>query len=392
MESIERLLGEVNILTQKNQELLDATGSRFNIFRTCGVDHREVRHSAIIAEFLNPHGTHGVREAFLKSFVAQVCDSSFAEKFECERAFVKTEHSTDEGRMDILITDQNGHAIIIENKLYAGDQWEQLKRYNAFANRKYDKGDYKILYLTLWGKDPEEHSGQGVDYVNISYSDDIIQWLDKCARTAAHLPMVRETLFQYINHLKSLTGQAMTKNHQDELIELLCEPRNFEATLDIFPLQNKLEMSMANKFIDQMYDEAENLKKICKDLEGAEIKKPGYCNCKEDQDCLHIRPQSWNNFQISVRSSAKEEKTFYFGILPNPNEWKKRSEESFIKLSEHFKGKSSPYWAYYKVLPYRYWGRDARKTLDDGKMREAFKKELLKLLELIKDKDLADLL
>lgn len=50
MEKIQNLLNQVKIINQKNNEILDATGARFNIFKVCGVNHYENTHSAIIKE------------------------------------------------------------------------------------------------------------------------------------------------------------------------------------------------------------------------------------------------------------------------------------------------------------------------------------------------------
>ena len=61
MERIKSLLNQVAIVPKKNAEILNASGSRFNIFSVCGVNHYENTHSAIIAEFLNPKGTHGLK-------------------------------------------------------------------------------------------------------------------------------------------------------------------------------------------------------------------------------------------------------------------------------------------------------------------------------------------
>ena len=54
MEKIINLLNQVGTINNKNNEILEATGSRFNMFQICGVNHYENTHSAIIAEFLNP--------------------------------------------------------------------------------------------------------------------------------------------------------------------------------------------------------------------------------------------------------------------------------------------------------------------------------------------------
>ena len=53
--------------------------------------------------------------------------------FDAESTHVKTEVSIgDLGRLDIVMTDGNRHSIFIENKIYAGLQENQLKRYHEY--------------------------------------------------------------------------------------------------------------------------------------------------------------------------------------------------------------------------------------------------------------------
>ena len=178
MENIKNLLNQVAVISKKNEEILDATGGRFNMFRVCGVNHYENTHSAIIAEFLDPVGTHGLKAKLLECFINMFCNDAIRLGFDYENACVVTESSTNNGRIDILIEDKKKYAIIIENKIYAGDQLEQLKRYNNFAGNKYGKDNYQIFYLTLWGDDASEQSSKDVVYDYISYQTDIIAWLD----------------------------------------------------------------------------------------------------------------------------------------------------------------------------------------------------------------------
>jgi hypothetical protein len=100
------------------------------MFRIVGVNHYENTHSAILAELLNPKGTHGLKSKLLELFVVQMLTMETMKVFHCENATVKTE-APGNGRIDILIEDNAGRAIIIENKIYAEDQWEQLKRWRS---------------------------------------------------------------------------------------------------------------------------------------------------------------------------------------------------------------------------------------------------------------------
>jgi hypothetical protein len=261
MEEIKKLLDLLNqtgnIIKSRN-EMLDATGGRFNIFKVCGVNHRENTHSRIIAEFLNPNGSHSLKSKLLKCFIDRFCDDDALKQiFDCDNAHVRAERGVgDYGRVDILIDDRKHHAIIIENKIYAGDQQEQLKRYDEFAENEYGEGNYQILYLTLWGCDASEQSGGGVKYKTVSYEKDIIAWLVECASIAEHLPPVRETINQYINHIKSLTHQDTINMELQEFIKQELGLNGAQQENIVKLLTKREEINEVNRQIDLLIKKA----------------------------------------------------------------------------------------------------------------------------------------
>lgn len=215
---MEELFKQVQLIVQQAHQVEEESrkrGELFNIFEACGVNHYENTHSAIIAELLNPNGSHGQADSFLTLFL---CSYKSDICFSLENgASVATEVVTEEGRIDILITNPEGQAIIIENKIYAHDQWEQLKRYDKYAEEKYGKGNYEILYLTLFGDKASMQSAEGVKYISISYAIHIVEWLEECINYSVRLPLIRETLIQYQNLIKQLTNQDMETKEQEEL-------------------------------------------------------------------------------------------------------------------------------------------------------------------------------
>ena len=139
------------------------------------------------------------------------------------------------------------HAIIIENKIYSGDQNAQLKRYEAFAQKAFGVNGFRILYLTLDGSDASEQSGEKVKYAPISYKRTIIDWLDDCVRAIYNKPFLRESLIQYKNLIKQLTGQDMDKSVENDLVaEMLRFPEGVAAIMKAYPAWEKsiLEKSL----------------------------------------------------------------------------------------------------------------------------------------------------
>ena len=183
LESISKLYEQEKKVEEKKRE----EGEFFNVFNTIGLRTEEVRlHSAFIAELLNPKGSHGLSQRFLQAFleVIGVQDDYFDHR-RCPCGIIterwigpKTE--IEGGQIDIIIEDGK-HAIIIENKIYAGDQTNQMLRYNNYGRKKFPDG-YKLVYLTLDGHEPDKCSlgNAKFDYDTISYENEISKWLEKC--------------------------------------------------------------------------------------------------------------------------------------------------------------------------------------------------------------------
>ncbi len=207
-----------------------ARGEMFNVFELCGVGHYETMHSSILAEFLSPAGTHGMKNAFLKKF------SECFGVGECSgNAIVKTESSEkiggeSVGRFDLLIQDESTrHVCIIENKIFAGEQPEQLKRYKKWLDKKAKEGwNTHLVFLTLDGHESVTAEDEK-DYIRVAYSSlqqsgeekmDIVTWLKQCADLATECPFVRNAILQYSDHLENLvTGErAMSEKIIDVLL------------------------------------------------------------------------------------------------------------------------------------------------------------------------------
>lgn len=338
MDNIKSLLNQVAIINKKNAEILDATGGRFNMFRMCGVNHYENTHSAIIAEFLNPNGTHGLKSKLLKCFIETLGDYFTVQNFNCEEASVYTERSTEEGRIDILIEDNQNKAIIIEHKIYANDQPEQLIRYNRYGQTY--KNGCQILYLTLFGDDASEQSSNGVSYLPISHEENIINWLEKCVAIASRFPIVRETIIQYINHLKKLTNQDMDTKNKNEITQILSKIENLRAAQVIYQNYSATFNYLAKKYFNPKMEEF--------------AKQKGLEYHYEQSDELYVRfhftdikwqGKCWIKFTF-------QENSYHYGLCNDPKNYR-ISDVNRKAIHENLKNlgvdspKESNWWPYY---------------------------------------------
>jgi hypothetical protein len=232
------LLNQVGSLLKSYEKLAKSTGENFNIFSVMGMESNEVKtHSAIIGELLNPKGSHGLEDKLLKLFIELVVKplyrledgtyGKFEEKFnfDFESTCSKVEEfagainndATEGGRIDIVIKDNKEKVFLIENKIYASEQKNQLGRYNKFYPNA------PILFLTLDGKDSEtaHELEKNNHYFTISYENEILLWLQECVKEAVKFPMLREVIYQYINLIKKLTNQTMNTELKKEISELI---------------------------------------------------------------------------------------------------------------------------------------------------------------------------
>jgi hypothetical protein len=330
MKELQNLLQQVATITQKNSEILNATGGRFNMFRICGVNHYENTHSAIIAELLNPKGTHSLKSELLEAFLSLIDKDFVPTDFNPSNATVYTEYTTDKGRIDILIKDTNKNALIIENKIYAADQYEQLKRYDQFAKKEFKA--YQIYYLTLWGNEASLQSGEGVNYLTISYADTIIRWLDKCIALAARLPLVRETLIQYSNHLKILTNQDMNTKNQEEIVKTLADFGNLEAVQNVFLNYPKIFDYLVKKHFNPKMEEFAKQNGLVYHYERATKNYDSYIG-------FYLTKELWKG-KITI-SFDFEEGSYYYGVYNDPEEYQ-LSQENKALLRQQLSEKGIP--------------------------------------------------
>ncbi len=266
IESILKQLQQILIVERSNQEERWKRGECFNIFQILGVSTSEVRlHSAFLAELLNPNASHGLLSKFLSSFLDNVIRRENAPfEFDVDSAKVSVEYNvgsisddyTEGGRIDLMVQDKNKQTIIIENKIYAGDQPCQMFRYNQFAKNDLQLSDnqLRLLYLTLNGNEPSEVSlNKAVfKYYRISYRDDILTWLDCCLSIAALKPMVRETILQYINNLKYILSIMETSNN-NKFLDVLTSEDNVETALAILANAGEIHNRIRENFIEEIH-------------------------------------------------------------------------------------------------------------------------------------------
>ena len=297
-------------LGQEQQEERNRKGENYNLFSILNIERYELKHSALIANLLDPKGSHGCGDAFLRAFF-EIALKERAYPFEgCTLPDSDTEYYTGPiagdtgGRIDILVKSSR-YGLIIENKIYAGDQDKQLTRYDNYGKETFGADGYLLVYLTLYGYDASKEStatksAEEVGYLRLSYAEDILRWLEQCVRLADNKPLVRESLNQYIRTIKQLTYQDMNQENIQEIIDLAVDHPEVVATLS--SKRDAIAQGIRKKYIfDKLKEYADQKGWLFDDTE---IANP------EGDNKIRLRKEGWDG-SIIISADSEDKKSNY---------------------------------------------------------------------------------
>jgi hypothetical protein len=224
MERINSLFQEIKELQEHYHELEHCEAYGFNIFSVLLKSGDEVNlHTKFIYELLNPTGTHRQGRLFLELFLQELSLDIPQDRVDVFR---------EKENIDILLQSTET-SIIVENKIYTQDHSSQLSRYwKNIHFQGYKESNIHLIYLTLFGEQPLETIMQD-KVCCISYKKEIVKWLERCVEETQKIPILRETLVQYLNLVKELTHQSKEKGLVMEIKELLLKENNLESILAI---------------------------------------------------------------------------------------------------------------------------------------------------------------
>ena len=405
MNDIINILNQVRIVSQKIKEQRKEKferGEKYNIFNDLGFMSDEVHlHSMFLANLLNPKGSHGQRgkflEAFLKmlqkTFPAISVDSleldTVITSVEVEK-YIGRQTDSEGGRIDIYLTDGK-HCIIIENKIYAGDQHHQMLRYwNYGMSQKGDDTEksFVLIYLTLDGCSPSKDSlGEDLeenDIVCLSYKSDIRGWLDRCVELASRTPLVRETINQYISTIDILTNNVMEDNK--ELLDILSKEENLDAIYDIANNKNIVVNRIINEvFIPKLRDLAESKGLTMGD------------NCTENwmeeswAGASFYNPK-WKYLKLAFEFEHKGLGFLIFGFRPKDEDGVKREDvKDWEKVQKNYSTKdvNNQSWIWKDFNGNQYWDNASGiKDLLNGKTLNDFSRMFDEAIDSVKGLDI----
>ncbi|MBE9863964.1 PD-(D/E)XK nuclease family protein [Campylobacter concisus] len=344
----------------------------YNIFTLFHKFSDEVNlHSNFIASLLDPNGDHYKGGLFLKLFLETCGIDDFGIDTSIATVFKEFKH------IDIYISDGKKH-IILENKVYAKDQPTQIARYiKAIQNKDAEVKDEDIcvLYLHPDGELPDKQSlgdyharllgeNPSIKFKVISYSKEILEWIDRCKNEVSNITDLNVFLSQYKDVIEMIYDRykRIDEMNNEDLIEIFKD--NYRAVSDIVSNYEQTRRKIINDFFQNISD---SLKDIYKEEKGFEISQPNNIITDYGKNCqpIKITQKRWELFDFAIEFMDKGLKKPIIGFVKN--EKSKSIELKYITMD----GKiiKDNYWIVYKDI--------TRDDICKDIVKENFKKALL---------------
>jgi hypothetical protein len=155
----------LNKFLVNNPELeeLSAKLSIFNILKVLRIEKAEIRHSNVLAWLMDPQGSHGMGQAFIRRFLSTILNENESLEIKLAPAHIELMNVIDAEvlrewkNIDLLvISNSNKWVLLIENKIRAGVSKQQLRKYIEIVKKEFSGYEIIPVLLTLEQDDGSE--------------------------------------------------------------------------------------------------------------------------------------------------------------------------------------------------------------------------------------------
>lgn len=287
--------------------------------------------------------------------------------------------------IDLLVTNANGQAIVIENKIWAGDQGRQLERY--FNTVKGLGLEPTLVYLTLDGHPPTKQSRGEHVVACLSYREDLIPWLRRCQERACDEPALRESLAQYLALIRTLCGDA-GREFMTELTNFLREGNNLV-------LARRLGDAAAALWLDLLFDYWDAVRQKVELEIGARDPK----NLRSELDSFVYRRKghfhyAWHlgkGSDAHLALEARRDEGIFYGVITDREKHGDEYGRLKDKLASLGYAEAERWWSGRKFVyrtsvnrPVNRPSEEAKAVLDDSQKRSEIVRDLIETWESLR--------
>ena len=215
----------VSVVRQAKQRFANELAPDFRIFDYFRTDEGSL--SRCLATLLDPQGSHGQQQVFLKAYLRRMPEK-IKNGMESKSAKVTLEYPTTEGRRIDILIENSGGIIGIENKPWAADQDRQLTDYADHLSKV--AGDRSWILIFFSNRAPsssslpefrrEELEGRG-QFMMMTYHE-LNEWLDECAGQSRSLK-VRVFIEELEKFIRSDINGEVEMSESEEIVKIVME-------------------------------------------------------------------------------------------------------------------------------------------------------------------------
>ena len=317
-------------LIENRHEIYERLAPRVNIVDILGNTYYEVQNSKLLYYIFNTHFKYYDKEInFAKDFSLYIVGNEYKDKIKNAKfENVYREFQTKEGRrIDILIVFDK-FEIIIENKINAGDQENQLLDY--YNDRYNGEKEIFLVYLTRWKYEASEYSisketkEELKDKIYYLSHGDIAKWIEndilnkyEFLKFDKKYQSIYSALIQMRDNEKTITNPNEENNMEKEEIKNFFEKHNYFKTL----LNNNEPIKDSFNKLNKFYELLENAQKVILDKKVALVSDDINYSLKVSDFIKNIQTNKGGDYMKGAVFYDKEiiENMFYNGNHSSQN-------------------------------------------------------------------------
>ena len=317
-------------LIENRHEIYERLAPRVNIVDILGNTYYEVQNSKLLYYIFNTHFKYYDKEInFAKDFSLYIVGTEYKDKIKNAKfENVFREFQTKEcRRIDILIVFDK-FEIIIENKINAGDQENQLLDY--YNDRYNGEKEIFLVYLTRWKYEASEYSisketkEELKDKIYYLSHGDIAKWIEndilnkyEFLKFDKKYQSIYSALIQMRDNEKTITNPNEENNMEKEEIKNFFEKHNYFKTL----LNNNEPIKDSFNKLNKFYELLENAQKVILDKKVALVSDDINYSLKVSDFIKNIQTNKGGDYMKGAVFYDKEiiENMFYNGNHSSQN-------------------------------------------------------------------------
>ena len=324
---------ELNLLKnliENRQEIYERLAPRVNIVDILGNTYYEVQNSKLLYYIFNTHFKYYDKEInFAKDLALYVVGNEYKDKIkDAKFKNVYREFQTKDGRrIDILIVFDK-FEIIIENKINASDQENQLLDY--YNDRYNEEKEIFLVYLTRWKYEASEYSisketkEELKDKIYYLSHGDMAKWIEndilnkyEFLKFDKKYQSIYSALIQIRDNERIITNPNEENNMEKEEIKNFFEKHNYFKTL----LNNNEPIKDSFNKLNKFYELLENAQKVILDKKVALVSDDINYSLKVSDFIKNIQTNKGGDYMKGAVFYDKEiiENMFYNGNHSSQN-------------------------------------------------------------------------